>query len=235
MAEPTYDRQQDAPIFIAAPVRRSGTTLLQRLCCGSGEAIVFGELAADDFFQLGQVMQYKKQMVAMGGRQRDRMLQEVIDGKVNQWIPDLLPFMKDYVLLQDRVMDSLCEGYALAAGTDRRWGVKLPEWYPPNLAFWQQRLPASRTVYVVRNVEECLASARTMGIVTTSEDEAYFRNNAQQFEAMARQMLKPEQTCFLDYAALCDERAEEELRRLASFLGLTQLPAEVLQHRVGNY
>jgi hypothetical protein len=235
MDRSAYDRRHDNPIFIAAPVRRSGTTLLQRLCCGSGEALVFGEMAADDLFQLGQVMQYKQQMIAFGSGRRDQMLEEVLAGKVNQWIPDLLPFARDYAAIQDRVMDGLCEGYSVAAGKGRRWGVKLPEWYPTNLAFWQNRLPASKTIYIVREIEACVTSARRIGIIKAPEDEAFFRNNHQQFEAMARQMLKPAQTYFLDYAALCDERAEGELVRLADFLNLTALPAEVLRHRIGDY
>ena len=235
MADNSYDRALDAPIFIAAPVRRSGTTLLQRLCCGSGEALVFGEMAADDLFQLGQVMQFKQQMLGMGGRRRDEMLQEVIDGNVNQWIPDLLPFEKDYAAIQNNILDALCAGYQKAAGEGRRWGVKLPEWFPANLAFWQQRLPASKTIYIIRDIEECVASAKKLGMINTPQDEDFFRNNHQQFEAMARQMLKPAQTYFLDYAALCDERAQDTLKHLAEFLGLSALPAEVLQHRIGDY
>lgn len=197
--------------------------------------MVFGESAADDFFQLGQLMQYKRQMLSFNGARRDQMLEEVKAGKVNQWIPDLLPLLKDYEAIQDSVLDALAQGYAKAAGEGRRWGVKLPEWYPMNLAFWQQRLPASRTVYIVRDVEECVASAKKMGMISAPEDEQFFRNNHQQFKATAQQLLRPSQTYFLDYANLCDEGAAGELVKLAAFLGLSSLPEEVLQYRVGDY
>ena len=159
---------------------------------------------------------------------------EVREGKVNQWIPDLLPDITEYLSIHDGLLDQLCLGFSTAARCDR-WGVKLPEWPVQSLQFWQSRLPDSRTIYIVRDVEECVQSAFTMGMLTEESHKDEFRQIYQQHLAMAKQHLSAEQTYFLDYGILTSPSAEEELARVAAFLDLKALPSSVLKVRVGNY
>ncbi|MBC6995949.1 sulfotransferase [Neolewinella lacunae] len=225
------------PIFISSPVRRSGTTLLQRLCSATGEAIIFGETAANDLAQAGQLFQYKQQMAPHHQQWRDQILERVVAGDVNHWIPDLLPRTDTYLDLHAGALKALCAGFAAAAQEygRREWGVKFPEWHPASLVFWQHFLPDAKVMYVVRDYEECLASARKLDMIQTDQDQALFHHNYHQHLALARQHLLPERTYFLDYAALCDARAPEELRKIAAFLGLGELPESVLAVRVGDY
>ncbi|SER07120.1 sulfotransferase [Neolewinella agarilytica] len=223
-----------SPIFIAAPARRSGTTLMQRLCIASGEAMIFGESAANDLLQAGMMLQIKQQNYSYNSEWRDGIMAEVREGKVNQWIPDLLPNITDYLSLHAELLDQLCLGFATAARCSR-WGVKLPEWPVQSLVFWQNRLPESRTIYILRDVEECVQSAFTMGMLTEESHKDEFRQIHQQHLAMAKRDLSAEQTYFLDYGLLTAPSAEEELARVAAFLNLKSLPASVLEVRVGNY
>jgi len=226
-----------APIFIAAPVRRSGTTLLQRLCTGSGEALIFGESAANDLFVAAGMLQNKQQMMSYNGDWRDNQLREVLDGKVNQWIPDLLPEVKDYLGIHEGMLRELCAGFARSAANHGRprWGVKFPEWPTASLHFLQAFFPESKTIYVVRDFEECLASARKMEMVRSEQDETFFRNNYDNNLNSAREHLHTDQTYFLDYALLTGDEGADELKRLADFLELKELPESVLQVRVGDY
>ncbi len=225
-----------APIFIASPVRRSGTTLLQRLCCATEEALVFGESAAGDLVSAGAMFQAKQHMMQFNSAWRDRHLEEVVGGQVNQWIPDLLPEVETYLGIHEDLLRGLCTGFARAAEAHgrARWGVKLPEWPVQSLAFWQRFLPGSRTVYLVRDHDECFASALKMGIVQ-EQDAPRFRQLYDQYLQHAREQLRPEQTYFLDYADLNAEQGPATLLKLADFLGLEVLPPEVLAVRVGNY
>lgn len=222
------------PIFIAAPVRRSGTTLLQRLCCGSGEALVFGESAANDLVQAGMMFDYKRQFVSYNAGRRDELLAEVREGKVNQWIPDILPEIEEYLAIHAEALNTLCSGFAKTAKCPR-WGVKLPEWPVASLAFWQHHLPESRTIYIIRDVQECVRSAQAAGMILDADHESQFRQAYENNVALARKDLLPGQTYFLDYANLTGSSADVELDQIAKFLGLTSLPASVLAVRVGDY
>jgi len=226
-----------APIFIAAPVRRSGTTLLQRLCTGSGEALIFGESAANDLFVAAGMLQNKQQMMSYNAEWRDNQLREVLDGQVNQWIPDLLPEVKEYLGIHEGMLRELCAGFARAAAHHGRprWGVKFPEWPTASLYFLQSFFPESKTIYVIRDFAECLASARKMEMVRSEQDEAFFRNNYDNNLNAAREHLNPDQTYFLDYAKLVGQEGSAELKKLANFLALKELPESVLEVRVGDY
>lgn len=225
-----------SPIFIASPVRRSGTTLLQRLCSASGEALIFGETAAGDLLSASSMFQVKEQMMSFNGEWRDNHLAEVLGGKVNQWMPDLLPEVEDYLSLHESLLHGLCAGFASAAAKHgrSRWGVKLPEWPIQSLSFWQELLPDSKTIYIVRDHDECLASALKMGIVQEA-DAPRFRQVYDQYLAYAQEHLKPAQTYFLDYSDLLDEKGPATLKALAEFTGIKTLPEEVLAVRIGNY
>lgn len=196
--------------------------------------MIFGESAANDLYQAGMLFQVKQQNFTYNKDWRDKQLAEVREGKVNQWIPDLLPEITEYLSIHDKLIDQLCAGLS-AAGKRDRWGVKLPEWPVQSLAFWQSRLPDSRTIYIVRDVEECVQSAFTMGMLTEESHKDEFRQIYQQHLAMAKRDLSAEQTYFLDYGLLTSPSAEEELARVAAFLDLKSLPSSVLEVRVGNY
>ncbi|MEM9928430.1 MAG: sulfotransferase [Bacteroidota bacterium] len=223
-------------LFIASPVRRSGTTLLQRLCSASGEALIFGETAAGDLLSAAAMFQAKQHTIRYNAEWRDNHLAEVLAGQVNQWIPDVLPEVDAYLAIHGVLLHLLCGGFARAAATHgrSRWGVKLPEWPIQNLLFWQQLLPASKTIYIVRDHDECLASALKMGIVQ-EQDRPRFRQVYDQYLAQARQHLLPDQTYFLNYTDLLGNKGPATLKALASFTGLSELPESVLAVRVGNY
>lgn len=227
-----------APIFISSPVRRSGTTLLQRLYTGTGEAIIFGESVANDLMVAGQMLQMKKQTFVPNRLLRDQMLERVRNGSVNEWIPDLLPPIPDYLNLHEKLLNDLINGFANEAEKLGRgqWGVKLPEWPIHSLRYWQQRMPESKTIYIVRDLEECVASATTIGMIGGDQYTAQFRQIYQQHLAQAKQHLSKETTYFLDYADLVDPaKANDQLKALGEFCGLPTLPKEVLAVRVGDY
>jgi len=196
--------------------------------------MVFGESAANDLVQAGMVFTYKQQFISYSSKARDAQIAGVRAGKVNQWIPDILPETEDYLSIHSGLLDQLCAGFAAAAKCDR-WGVKLPEWPVRNLAFWQSRYPESRTIYILREIEECVSSAFKMGMLTEESHKDEFRQIYQQHLTMAKRDLSAEQTYFLDYALLTSPSAAEELEKVAAFLGLSGLPASVLAVRVGDY
>jgi len=158
---------KEAPVFIVSSVRRSGTTLLQRLLCSSSNSLIYGENCANDINLFCNLISTKQSVFQTSKDWYDNQLDAVLQGNVNTWIPDLMPDIEGYLAAYKTGMLSIINYYSDYALKQNRpiWGMKLPEWNPCMLAMLKSVLPEIKIIYLHRNLEDCVRSAKKIEMV----------------------------------------------------------------------
>lgn len=224
-----------APLLIASPAPRSGTTLLQRLLCSSPDAVIFGESVAHDMNLLLSLLQNKKMLLGGDGSRRSRQFEQVVSGDVNDWIPDLLPD-GDWVLQRfEAALSGYFAAYADVAGQHgrRRWGAKLPAWPVPLLAELLDAMPGARLVYVVRDLESTVRSAKLIGACGDADTIREFCLAWREHQRQVARACPADRTLRIDYRQLYGE-AEPVLRSLSAFAGVSAIDASVMDQRINE-
>jgi hypothetical protein len=225
-----------SPILIASPVHRSGTTLLQRLLCSSPDTLIFGETLANDLNFFSSVLLNKSMLMGREDNWRAKQLEQVLNGDVNDWIPDIMPD-KDWVIHRfEESMASYIHAFVKLAHQKGRtnWGTKLPGWQPPFLGNLIKGMPQSKVLYIVRNLDECVCSAKLIGYCQSTADVMQF---AQFWQANQRNIsfhIPQKNLLRVDYQKLCKE-PEVVIPLIESFTGVASIDVAVLQNRVNNY
>lgn len=182
---------------------------------------------------------YQNKQLMLGGPQnawRDEQLQRVLAGEVNAWIPDLLPERGTYLEHQRNALMNYCDflsAYAQQQGRER-WGCKMPGWPVPQLSFLLGLLPEAKVIYIHRDIEECVISARTINMCLDEPSTQQFRQFYTFQQAEAERRLRNERVMWINYRELVEQPAPI-LERLANFTGAEAINAAVMEHRVGNY
>lgn len=227
----------DTPIFITSPVQRCGTTLIQRLLSSSSNTLIFGESIANDLHIFGSLYQNKQLMI--GGAHnawRDQQLKEVLAGEVNAWIPDLLPEREAYLENYKKALlnfTNFLASYVKEQGRTQ-WGCKLPAWPIPQLDYLLGQIPGAKLIYIHRDLEECVISARTINMCLEEQGTQQFRQMYAFQQAEAERRLKKENVLWIDYQELVNEPAGV-LAKLEQFTGAKNIDASVMEHKIGNY
>ncbi len=225
-----------APILIASPVRRSGTTLLQRLLCSADNALIYGESCVNEL-QILINMAQQRQLFFQSSRQfRDEMLQGVLNGEVNNWIPDLMPDMEGYLAaIMPRYL-SILEHYRDFAQTQGRpnWGMKLPEWMAPQLLQTMAALPEAKLLYINRALLDCVRSARSIEMIINAQEIQQFCQTWQFNLKTIQNQADPSRCLIVDYDELL-QRPDELLRQIEAFTGVQGIQSSVLKHRINTY
>lgn len=225
-----------SPILIASPVHRSGTTLFQRLLCSTTDALIFGETLANDMTFFFAMLQNKQMLMGGNDDWRAKQLQKVLEGDVNEWIPDIMPD-KDFVLAHfEATIYNYLKGYIEFAQQCGRsfWGTKLPAWQPPSLQVILKSMPKGKLIYVTRNLEDCVRSAKLIGYCKAEADINAFAQQWQQYQRMVKMALPKEQVLFLQYEALC-QNTETTIAQIETFTGLVGIDRSVMNYRINNY
>lgn len=225
------------PILIASPVQRCGTTLIQRLLSSSTDTLIFGETVANDLHIFASLYQNKQLMI--GGPHnawRDQQLAQVLAGEVNAWIPDLLPARDAYLENYKKALLNYCEFLQqYVEEQDRsRWGCKLPGWPIPQLDYVQGLMPGTKVIYIHRELEACVVSARSINMCLDEPSTQQFRQMYAFQHAEAERRLHREEVLWIDYQELV-EQPEKTIAQLADFTGATGIAPDVMSHKIGNY
>lgn len=223
------------PILISSPVRRSGTTLLQRLLCSAPNTLIYGENCANEFQIFGNLYLSKQLFFQINNEARDRMLQRVLDGEVNDWIADLMPQIDGYKAALLKASFSLFEYYQQFAESNGRpiWGMKMAEWHPASLQQAQNMFPDSRFVYIHRNLQECLRSAKRVNMVRSlGEVQQFCQIYQQNLNFVKMQYQHPK--LMIDYARLLAE-PKEVIAELEAFTGAKGIQTSVLDQRINTF
>jgi hypothetical protein len=224
------------PLIITAPVIRSGTTLLQRLLCSSRQALIYGEMCAQDlefFLNLytfkAQAYNYHRPTLALG-------LQQVLAGDVNDWIPDLMPDVDEYLAAMSRSAFAgiiYCRDYAAQAGRPV-WGFKHPGWKPPMIRLLRAAMPRSCFIFIYRDVVECLKSAKAQQVINSHQEAHEFCQAWVEGVEYLLNLGDDPAVLVLRYEELVSE-PETALVRIAEFSGVDDMNPAVLQRKINAW
>lgn len=224
-----------SPILLTSPTIRSGSTLLQRLLCSSSNALVYGEEIGKDLAMQLQILVSRQ---AIYGHSRQRFtssLERVMQGDSNDWIVDLMPDIDVYLeALRQGAFAGLasCRQQAALAGRGL-WGFKYPGWPPPLMRLLLDNLPATRVIYVVRNLADTARSAKAWGAFNDETDlQAFCAQWLEQVNFM--QALRPDpRVLVLPFETLLREPGPC-IDRLCAFLPFQDIDRGVLGQRINN-
>ncbi|MCI5084169.1 MAG: sulfotransferase [Saprospiraceae bacterium] len=224
------------PVLVASPVHRSGTTLLQRLLCSSPDALIFGESLANDLNMLISFLENKKMLLGGQDDWRAKQLDAVLQGDVNEWIPDIVP-NKDWVIPNfENAIFQYLKAYADFAKAKKRatWGCKLPAWPTAILLKLLQMMPDARLLYIIRDLESCIRSAKLIGYCQDLNGVQQYAQIWKDHQNHVRHYFPKEQVMMIDYSRLCQEPAQV-IYEIEQFAGVTSIDLTVMQHRINNY
>ncbi|MFT5587624.1 MAG: hypothetical protein ACI9VR_005237 [Cognaticolwellia sp.] len=152
--EPSAD---SAPIFLLSAGWRCGSTLLQRLLCSTGEALVWGE----PYGRSGLIPSLTRASLALRPEWPTEMhfAEPSHDDLVGGWIANMYPppqALRDSFRAQ---LDTLFALPAQARGF-ARWGLKEVRLQAMDARFLSWVYPQARFVFLVRNPWDAWASAK---------------------------------------------------------------------------
>ena len=224
------------PLIVTSPTPRCGTTLLQRLLCSSRSALIFGEKCAIDLELLLNIYTFKVQEYNYGRAGYDQELQKVLRGEVNDWILELMPDIDGYLaVLQKSALSGItyCRDYALQAGRPV-WGFKHPAWSPTTIRLIRNCVPGARFIFILRNLGDCLKSAKAQRLVVRVPEMRDFCQKWAQGVACANSMRDDKAVLVVNYEDLATQ-PEETLAKLALFSGLRDMDHSVLDHKINAW
>ncbi|MEO8164151.1 MAG: sulfotransferase [Betaproteobacteria bacterium] len=221
------------PLVITSPVIRSGTTLLQRVLCSSRRTLIYGELCAQDLDFFLSLYTFKSMQYKQRAGSNAQALQKVLAGEVNEWIADLMPDIDQYVTALGQAAFAgvaYCRDYAHRAGRPI-WGFKHPAWKPSTIRILRSVMPKSRFVFIYRDIEDCLRSAKAGLAVNSHQEAAEFCQNWKENLSCMLRLEDDPAVLLLRFEDLLTEPVEV-LDRLAAFTGVDDLDPDVLRHKV---
>ena len=224
------------PVCIGSPLRRSGTTLLQRLICSSEDGLIYGESVANDLNMLANLYSGKEMLFMQSSEIRDKQIGEVLKGYVNDWIPDLTPKVADYLNYWKNLLLQFNNQFSQSAKEHGRsvWGMKMPEWNPSGLAMIQRVLPETKIIYLHRKLEDCVRSAKKIEMIVSVQELQRFCYTWKQFSDYARVHLQGEGVLHLQFEDLI-AAPEWWIHKIESFTGVKEIDQKVLNVKVNTY
>ena len=226
-----------SPIIIASPVRRSGTTLMQRLLCSSTNTLIYGESCANDFSIFANLLANKEMIFMQSKNWLNQQLDEVLDGSgLNNWIPDLMPDIEGYIAAYKASIVSLfhyCETFAQQNGRSS-WGMKMAEWNPTSLMLIRKIFPGTKIIYLHRDIGDCVRSAKKADMLKGEQEIRQFCQTWKQFSDYARMHLTDKMVMHLEYDDLV-EFPEKWLAAIESFTGAAQIDRRIMEVKTNTY
>jgi hypothetical protein len=218
--------------FVWAPVSRCGTGLLQRLITSSREIFVFGE---DRFFTRSVPQAMLAHTIVADTSKHAREKLEA--GDYSGWSPGVLPRHEHYVAAMIHTFASICLAYqstATAAGFPR-FGTKLPQIHPDELAVIEKLLPRAKHVVIYRHVCDVLASQKARLWIKTENDlREWTARWTQGVHFALAKLAKSPNFLIVRYEDLLAERATAA-ERLCRFLEVGSLDLSVFDQKVNTW
>ena len=236
IANPNLIMQLRPPILIASPVRRSGTTLIQRLLCSSENTLIYGESCAGELQILLNVLTSRHLYFQSSQKMRDEILQEVLEGQVNEWIPDLMPNLEEYLKILPQRYLSIFQYYQEFAERHQRsiWGMKMAEWNATQIRQAMQTFPQSKLIYIIRDLEGCVRSAKRINVLQGVAEIQQFAQIWQQNIQIVQTQLPTERILFIDYQAFIKDPLPI-IQQMEAFTGARKIDTSVMGHRINTY
>lgn len=224
------------PIIISSPVRRSGTTLVQRLLSSASDTLIYGESCANDFQMFTNFYLSKQLQLRQSKDWRTEQLEAVLSGKVNDWIPDLFPDIDGYLDVMKNSFLRLLNFYPNYAKQQDRtiWGMKLPEWNPNNMKLVEQLYPNFKVIYITRGLEDCVRSAKKVDMVRDINEINQYCHIWKTYQETAKTSFKEENTLHISYESLV-KNPQLILEKLEEFTGANKIQQSVMDFKFNTF
>ncbi len=224
-----------APLLVTSPSIRSGTTLLQRLLCSSRNAMVYGEEIGKDLDLQLQIYASRKMVYAHSRARFADRLDRVMRGDGDDWILDLMPDLDGYLdALRAGSFAGLahCRDHALRAGRSL-WGFKYPGWPPALMRLLFDSLPATRVIYLHRDLADTVRSAKAWGALADETDLRVFCAQWLEHMNFMRAWRQDHAVAVLRFETLVAE-PELAIEQLCTFLPFEDIDRSLLGRRINN-
>lgn len=221
------------PILVWAPTARCGITLMQRLLCSSEQALVYGE---NKFFL--QVLPDFLRHLSQYGQQHSEALERILRGEFNFWASAAWPSCNQ---ISKRVIHTFLDVAAIHAEEAQRhgyqyWGMKLPEvdWQD-----WQvicSFFPDAYHIFMLRDIAPVLRSYLSRKWLKNQYDLDRISGTWLKGVGAVEKLHANEAIKVLPvfYERLI-EHSENELMRIESFLGISGIDRNVMNHKVNTF
>lgn len=224
-----------APIIVAAPVPRCGTTLVQRLLCSSPRCLIYGELVLQDLLEVARGLRTRAAILRDHGPRLAETWRRVLAGDVDHWLVNLFPDQHAYMAAVAEAflaLPRLYAGQARAAGRPV-WGAKHPSVDAAALQDLRLLLPGMKVLYLVRDPAAALASAKARDMLGDEGAEGFCRAWADR-TAGALELAPSVDLWVLRYEALTGD-PEAALVRLEAWAGTAGIDRAVLARRINTF
>ena len=224
------------PILITSPCQRSGSTLLVRLLNSTSNTLIYGENAANDISFLVNQLTHKKLFLMHDKNQRDLLLKSMLEGNVNQWIPDLLPKVDDYLESMEKAFLMHIQFFQDYAKKENRsvWGIKQPGWTGGNINVLKSCLPNSKVVYIYRDMEACVKSAKGIQMINNFDEARMFLQEYLQSYNTVMQLPDSDNLLKISFSDLVKE-PKKTISKIAAFTGAQDIDEEIMKIKVNTY
>ncbi|HUO12409.1 MAG TPA: sulfotransferase [Caulobacteraceae bacterium] len=165
-----------APVIITAPTPRCGTTLAQRLLSTADNAFIYGEEVGHHIrtltnFMVGLIAQFERD-----GAANDADFERALAGALTDWRPGLMPptrvIQGAWVHTYYQIPMALAD-FGASIGRPV-WGFKGPDYARDQIRAFLMLMPRARVIYIVRRLEDALASAKARRFVKDDAEVATF-------------------------------------------------------------
>ena len=225
-----------APVIVTSPTTRCGTTLVQRLLCASDNAFVYGEEIGQQFRNLAGMFAHQIKHCEQNGAAMDDAFYLALAGGLRDWRPGLMPPAQTMLNAWTHAYYQLPLALAAFGQSVERpiWGFKWPGCPAPTVRTFLALMPASKVVFVIRNLVDALKSAKARRFVVTAEDSARYcaewALNVREFTALAADS----RVMILRYEDLMADQLER-MAALSAFTGAVGMRRSEFDLKVNTF
>jgi len=225
-----------APVIVTSPTARCGTTLVQRLISSSDNAFVYGEDVGNQMRILTSLFSAQIVAAERTAADVDATFWRAIDGTLDEWRPGLAPPVNVTLSAWTDIYYQLPLGLAKFGRSIGRpiWGFKWPAYPSEVLKTFLALMPKAKIVYVVRNLEDTLKSAKARRFVTTEEQVlAFCQAWTSNLQGVA-DLKQRDQVMILHYEALLEQR-RKQIDALQAFTGASNIRMTEFDLKVNTF
>jgi len=167
---------------------------------------------------------------------QDELMEQVLEGKVNDWIANLMPPTADHLAAIAKSYFGILTYYRDFAHEKKRpiWGLKMAEWSTQQLRQIERFFPEIKVVYIQRNLADCARSVVRINLVRNENELEQFCQTWQHNIQQLQSDFPKEKLLFIDYQELL-ENPNKVIGELEDFTGAKGIDRSVLEKKINTF